>query len=315
VNTQNIPTIFKQTGIIPTNSFETADIIFTHNHDQFFKLNTINTPICKYVYGLRSINLFASKSTLAKLIREIHPEIIPKTWILDSKEDLLDLKNQFDQFKKPIKDLILKSNVQRQTGLKIVQHMSDITNEFVVCQEILKNPLLILGRKIDIRVYMLIICDNHQSKLYIYNNGFIYYTREDYSKNISFDNIISSGYIDRSIYDTHPLTLHDLYKYIGQKHSSDLKYNIEECFTKLYKCYKPFLKRNDIDDGVNRFILMGADISPNNEYGVKLLEINKGPDLTTKGVRDKELKDNLAMDTIKQIRNRTKSSCNFTEII
>ena len=314
-NTQHIPNIFKSYGLKPVKNYTKADILFTNKHDDFFKLESIrHFEKCKYIYGLRSVNLFASKSSLPMIVS---PTILPKTWILENKSQKNDLLRNFSR-DKPTKHLLLKSNVQRQTGLKMVQDINDVINheKYVVCQEILKNPLLINERKIDIRIYVLIICDSFKASMYIFNNGFIYYTNNKYSSDdISTDTVISSGYIDRKIYNENPLTLQNLYQHIGNQNASTLRKNINHCFSNVLHSYYPHLKKNDIDDGVNRFIILGADISPDVSYDVKLLEMNKGPDLKAKDDRDKEVKEKLVHETLNVLKNPSISNLHFTKII
>ena len=46
---------------------------------------------------------------------------------------------------------------------------------------------------------------------------------------------------------------------------------------------------------------MGCDIAPDNELKVKVLEINKGPDVMYKDERDKKVKYNLVLDMFEKI--------------
>ena len=298
-NTELIPTVFKKAGLIPVKSLDKADIIFTYNHDQFHHLSSKYGTKAKFLYGLRCVNLMASKSTLAIIADK---RILPKTWILNVKKDLTDLETKFNE-KKP---LIIKGNVQRQNGLKIVEDIHDITTEYVVCQEIVKNPLLVANRRIAIRIYILIVCLENSHKFFIYNDGFIYYTLEEFSATLfTKNNTITSGYIDRKIYEDNPLTLQDLYAKLSSSKMTLLKENINKCFHCLHTSYKNHIQNNDVNDGVNRFIILGADVIPKDDYDVKLLEINKGPDLGFKDARDEELKSNLVKDAIQVIKNDT----------
>uniref|UniRef100_A0A6C0CVJ1 Uncharacterized protein n=1 Tax=viral metagenome TaxID=1070528 RepID=A0A6C0CVJ1_9ZZZZ len=339
-NTQHIPNVFKSYGLKPVKNYDQADLLFTSMHDHFFKLvNIEHVHKCKYIYGLRCVNLFASKSTLPMIAPR---RILPKTWILHKKTQKDDLLKHFKN-DKPTKHLLLKSNVQRQTGLKIVTHKNDILHheKYVVCQEILENPFLVNNRKIDIRIYVVIVCDQYKANMFIFNDGFIYYTKNeytndndytkdneytndnDYTKNeytndnnkIDKDSIISSGYIDRKIYEENPLTLQNLYVYVGKSKEEKLKSSIRECFHVVFHSYYPYLKKNDINDGVNRFIILGADVSPDQDLNVKLLEMNKGPDLKAKDDRDRAVKEKLVHECINLLKTPDDSNHFFTKII
>ena len=51
-----------------------------------------------------------------------------------------------------------------------------------IIQEMLTKPYCVNGRKVNIRVYMLVVCFNNQTKCYIHENGFMYYTyNKDYN--------------------------------------------------------------------------------------------------------------------------------------
>lgn len=317
-NTENVANVFKSSGLVPVKHYTQADILFTNTHDQFMKLDGIGrSERCKYIYGLRSVNLFASKSALAFIMSK---DVIPKTWILNNTDHVADLLTHFDtNTQQPTVPMLLKSNLQRQSGLKFVEKLSDIENglhKYVVCQEILKNPLLVNGMKVDIRVYLLIVCAEQQFAFYIYRDGFVYYTGKKFdADSVSYDTVVSSGYIDRKVYETNPLTTKDLYEFLGTEKANTLQNSIRGCFTKVARAYKPLLKKNDLNDGTNRFILMGADVSPNEDCEVKLLEINKGPDLKTKDVRDKEVKETLTRETLNILRNPAKTNSFFTKIL
>ena len=55
-------------------------------------------------------------------------------------------------------------------------------------------------------------------------------------------------------------------------------------------CNKSNFKNN------TSFQLFGADVAPDNNLNVKLIEINKGPDLNAKDKRDNEVKDKVVRD-------------------
>ena len=61
-----------------------------------------------------------------------------------------------------------------------------------------------------------------------------------------------------------------------------------------------------------KFQLYGIDIAVNDDLSVKLMEINKGPDIGAKDKRDSELKLNLVRDifkTVNLIDNDSKNDC------
>jgi hypothetical protein len=83
---------------------------------------------------------------------------------------------------------ILKNYEQRQEGLKLIDSWSEVMDpinmkKFYIIQEYLYNPYIINKRKVNFRVYYLVVCSQNNYSCYIYNNGFMYYTPEFYDPN------------------------------------------------------------------------------------------------------------------------------------
>ena len=66
---------------------------------------------------------------------------------------------------------------------------------------------------------------------------------------------------------------------------------------------------------MDRFIIMGADVSPDHNLNVKLLEMNKGPDLKAKDDRDRAVKEKRVHECINLLKSRDDSNDFFTKII
>ena len=135
----------------------------------------------------------------------------------------------------------MKNNKQRQRGLKLVDNITDLKKEaddgFVLIQDYFKNPYLISKRKVNFRYYLLIVCRNGKISGYIHKNGFVYYTPKFYKENsLDFGRHITTGYIDRKIYDTNPLTLEDFRKHLEKKNPGSSKIwdkNVENLMNKI----------------------------------------------------------------------------------
>ena len=82
--------------------------------------------------------------------------------------------------------------------------------------QFLENPFIISGRKVNLRYYLLITCYKGQIKGYLYKDGFVYYTPKFFKKNsMDFKETITTGYIDRKVYDENPLTTQDFRNHLG----------------------------------------------------------------------------------------------------
>ena len=122
---------------------------------------------------------------------------------------------------------------------------------YVVVQELLQDPYTISGRKINLRVYVLVVKNNNKTNLYIYSDGFMYYTAELFQKNSTDTKInITTGYIDRKVYEENPLTHNDFKSYLD----SDRNYNTTEQKNKFDKQKCLMIGDNletDIQFGIN----------------------------------------------------------------
>lgn len=247
-------------------------------------------PSSVHIYGIGGTDYMASKSELA---RRLPAKYLPKTYIIGD-HDVSDL---------PKGIYILKKNIQRQEGNWITNDTRAIAkraSEFVVCQELLQNVFLVNGRKINMRVYMLIVTDGRDMKFYIYKNGFMYYTKEKFVAN-SLDpaHNITTGYIDRLVYKENPLTHYDFYEWLGTERAALLQKNIRDMFQDVRKIYEPMLRK--LNRKGFRFNIFGADVAPDSSLNVKLMEINKAPDLSYKDARDGAVKLKMVKDMMRLI--------------
>jgi hypothetical protein len=331
-NTSKIPFsleyILNKKGIFRCTDYKKASILFTSKLDDIHKLTTAAlSDKNKLLYGLRCVNMIASKSTLASVVKahdeEMADKILPKTWILRDKHDHHELITQeFTTEGLPKRDLILKKNIQRQNGITFVNSIRDIESEKdnVICQELLHDPYIVNGHKINIRIYLLMIADQDKQRVsaYIFNDGVVYYTQDSYDPNrLVFSTQITTGYINRTIYEKNPLSLHELYEHMGNADSKILMSNIRTLFTSVCKSYEKVLRAYDLDGGVSRFLIFGCDIYPFQNLDVKLIEINKGPDLNAKDTKDGEIKYALIHEALQlvNVTHRHTSDSNYIKVL
>ena len=83
---------------------------------------------------------------------------MPETYLLENSSDM----NLFINRYKKNKYYILKKNLQRKLGLLLTKDLNEITNSknngFLLVQEYLPNILTINKRKLNIRIYFVVIC-------------------------------------------------------------------------------------------------------------------------------------------------------------
>jgi hypothetical protein len=270
---------------------------------------------CNYkIFAVNGIDMLANKKTLAEKLKGTG--LTPSSYPLDdekAKQELL--KDHY-----PGKLYIVKANRQRQTGNLITKDVDFIVNkawkeQYVVAQELLQNPFLVNGRKINMRFYVLIIIKGNLCDWYIYNDGFIYYAPEFFEKGSTEDSVnITTGLKDRSIYKDNPLTHQDLYKFMGPEKAATLQKNVQECFRRVHEIYRnELVKKNKGSPGL-QFCLYGADIAPDENLNVQIMELNKGPSLDKKDDRDGALKYGMVRDAFAVVDIISGEPKNFIEV-
>ena len=262
----------------------------------------------------------ASKIELWKILKKHFGKtkasnFMPTTHLLFSESDLQDFKIHFN-FKnkeKPGHMFVLKNYAQRQEGIKLSRDLDEILdghkNGWYLAQDYLYNPFLINKRKINFRYYTLIVCDGDRVNGYIHRNGFVYYTPELYDENdMDFKKHITTGYIDRKIYDENPLTLDDFRDHLDKiNHGLSKKWdqNVKYLMNQVVSALAPTMCKNSKVSQHIRFQIFGSDVAPTDDLSAYLMEINKGPDLNAKDARDKEVKLGMQRDIFKVIENNT----------
>jgi hypothetical protein len=297
--------VFRAIGAMPALVFGEAHII------QFSSLNKIDSqlgqirfrqdPSRLFIQGLRGSDDMACKARMYMHMRHALPardveKVLPKTFILSELLGEQDLPKNDEVF-------ILKKNIQRQQGHLLTRDIRLIWEEaqkkdYVVAQILLQDPLTINGRKVNMRVYMLVvIAPSSAPQFYVYDNGFMYYTPEAFVPNSTDPSVnLTTGYIDRAVYTECPLSFRDLESYIGTTSYGVLFQNILTLFRYVKKTFRPILDRENRGIPGTRFLVYGCDIAPDEKLHVKLMEINKGPDLNYKDERDRAVKFHMLKD-------------------
>jgi len=321
-----------------TNNFNECTILMfesLNNVDELLKV--IKFPPCiRYVFGVGGSDMMASKSALYFVLSENSLyNIVPKTYIVENGKDLELFRKDRSLEYNNTNMYILKKNVQRQEGFLITRDVDEVIDKFqnpnkgyVVCQELLQNPLVIGGRKINIRIYLLVICTNNSCcNMYMYDDGFMYYTKKMWVTNSTDPEVnITTGYIDRSVYVDNPLTFKDLQTKLnngtngtnGENGLGDLLlYNIKLVMTDVARAYSPIICSQNKNLPGTKFQIYGVDIAPSNDFKVQIMEINKGPDLGYKDERDKALKLGMVDDALSIVFNENLNvlESNFIKLV
>ena len=242
--------------------------------------------------------------------------MLPPSYVLYIKDDITRFNKEFN----PQKTYIMKKNIQRQEGLKITKDKNEILQGYkqgyVLVQELLQDPYIIDGRKTNMRFYVLVICQNKEIDVYLYNDGFMYYTKKPFQKNTTDpDTNITTGYIEREVYENNPLTHNDFRTYldnptrplsypehnIRNQHmqiSSIVFDRITQLFRDVFISFVGSININPKLQNNITFQLFGADIAVNDQLQPIIIEINKGCNLQAHDKRDSDLKHAVVEDML-----------------
>ena len=219
-------TVIKELGFVQTSNILEAGLIVPCTYEatekEIIDLQNKNIISNKFgdnvrVFMLNNTDFMVSKWHLWEFLSNKYGEefagtLVSKSWNLTNDEMYKKFVDSYDKNKL----YITKNNQQRQEGLEIIDDINKIDRKkYVLIQELLQNPYLINERKINLRIYCVVIRDKNNVKCYSYNDGFMYYTPEPFIKGSNdFKRNITTGYIDRKVYEVNPLTHNDFKKYL-----------------------------------------------------------------------------------------------------
>jgi len=273
----------------------------------------------KKLFLIEGCDKLASKLTLWEILQSSYgskaSDLMPTTFILHNKKEMKKFPKHFRKLQKKKKNhmYVLKNYAQRQEGIKLSSDLDEIldakNNGYYLVQDYLYKPFLVDKRKVNFRYYTLVVCNNGNVDAYIHRNGFVYYTPEYYDENDpDFKKHITTGYIDRKVYEKNPLTLDDFRNHLDKIKPGSSKIwdeNVRNLMNKVVQALAPNICKNKKLYQHTRFQLFGSDVAATENLGAYLMEINKGPDLNAKDERDKQVKISVQKDLFKIIENNS----------
>jgi len=272
-----------------------------------------NNIIDKFIFGINGCDNFVSKNNLWLLMEKHYgryeaSKLIPESFILNDSVQLNLFNEEFDNRKKNI--YILKKNLQRKEGLKLTKDLDEIifanSSGYVIVQKYITDLYLINERKINLRMYLLIMIKHNKIYFYLSKEGKCIYTNKKYNYNdFDFETNITSYNLDMSVYQQNPRFLNELIQYMNIKDGAGsgekLFYRINENLKKISDCISNHMYQSDNIKGATSFQLFGIDIIFNNNLEPFLLEFNKGPDMLARDEIDEKMKTNIQTDMFKTI--------------
>jgi len=209
--------------------------------------------------------------------KNIAKTITPYTFIIP---------NDYNSYKKFNKKIIFKKNLHRQEGLFVTDKLQDkdylVNNGYIVAQEFIQNSLKVNNYTIAIRMYLIIECKNKVFNEYIYDDGIVYYGKND----------IASYYFkySKEIYKNNPIILSHLEK----KLNINIRPTLIKKINLLVNAIKDsFCKNNECYNKHNFYEIFGIDFIITNNLDAYILEVNSGPGMVHYNEVDNQLRNNI----------------------
>jgi hypothetical protein len=316
---------FNNYNIVRTYNYKDDWILFmpcTYNNVEkdLKKLKNVKN---KLIFGIHGCDLIVSKNNIWKLlelryVREFAKTLMPETYILSNKQHIQLFKQNY----KKNTYYIMKKNIQRKEGLLLTHDYNKIIynndKKFKIVQKYLNNTFMINKRKLNLRIYLLIVIENNILTSYYYKNGKCIYTNKDYNNSSDLESNITSLNLDLKIYKKNPFDLFELSNFLEHKQYIILLNNIKKNLKYLEGCYKEILLKLNKNNNNVYFQLFGLDYIFSEQLDVYLLELNKGPDMSSKNTKDYILKYRVYEDLfllVNLIKNKKKNKENMFEKI
>ena len=276
------------------------------------QVNNNNKEGSKYIFGINGCDSIVSKNKIWESLvncygREKASTFMPESYVLHNKNDMKDFQKVFN----PQHIYILKKNVQRKEGLKLTNNYNEISNawkeNYRVVQRYLTKLYLINKRKVNLRVYLLVVVNKGIVSFYVSNLGKCIYTKKEYNHNdFDFESNITSYHLDMTVYEKNPRVFIELFSYVDSQENNPkagqkLSENILTLMSKISECLsKNIYQSSNIKNTVS-FQLFGADVIFDEQLHAYLLELNKGPDMIPRDDMDKSMKKRVQEDMFRTV--------------
>ncbi len=260
-----------------------------------------NSPSQLYIFGINGCDKMVSKNNIWATLKKYYgfdqaSQIMPSSYVLEDEADMKQFKRDYQSDT----IYILKKNVQRKEGLKLTKDYEYITKkaakeDYKVVQNYIRNLYLINGRKVNLRIYLLVVLRGDERKFYISDLGKCIYTNKKYNDNdLDFESNITSYHLDMSVYKENPRTFEELRTYMSSRGDDPSLFfvKIHQILQKMCMALSNdfYQSKNIRERNAISFQLFGVDVIMNDKLEPYLLEVNKGPDMSARDEEDKKMK-------------------------
>lgn len=294
------------------------DQIVNHfpNHYELTRKDSMVKNIKRYRKSLeRENNLIAEKDEVG---RHIYLDFIPVTFLLPSDYNLF-----VEEFRKnPASTWIMKPAARSQgSGIFLINRLSQLkkwsrdgrptmathalSKDAYVISRYIENPLLIGGKKFDLRIYVL-VTSYRPLKCYLYKLGFCRFCTVKYNANVNeLDNMfvhLTNVSIQKHGDEYNPThggkwTVENLRRYLEGTRGSE---KAGKLFDDIHWLIVHSLKsvQHVINSDRHCFECYGYDVIIDDNLKPWLIEVNASPSMTATTTSDRIMKYNLINDII-----------------
>ena len=282
------------------------------NELQTIQIKNKIDPSKKFIFGINGCDSIVSKNKIWQSLVKCYGrpdarKLMPESFVLNEPKDMNAFKNYYNK-----NDIyILKKNVQRKEGLKLTSDLNTILTakdeSYRVVQKYLTNLYLINKRKVNLRIYLLIMIKNNKIYFYMSTVGKCIYTNKEYNDNkFDFESNITSYHLDMNVYKKNPRTLDELYTFLNkdtnnENSSTILSEGIYKLMKEVSYCLSTNIYQSANIKNTTCFQLFGADVIFDTNLHPYLLEFNKGPDMTPRDDIDRKMKTQVQIDMFSKI--------------
>jgi len=282
------------------------------NELQTIQIKNKIDPSKKFIFGINGCDSIVSKNKIWQSLVKCYGrpdarKLMPESFVLNEPKDMNAFKNYYNK-----NDIyILKKNVQRKEGLKLTSDLNTILTakdeSYRVVQKYLTNLYLINKRKVNLRIYLLIMIKNNKIYFYMSTVGKCIYTNKEYNdNNFDFESNITSYHLDMNVYKKNPRTLDELYTFLNkdtnnENSSTILSEGIYKLMKEVSYCLSTNIYQSANIKNTTCFQLFGADVIFDTNLHPYLLEFNKGPDMTPRDDIDRKMKTKVQIDMFSKI--------------
>jgi hypothetical protein len=310
--------IFDNNNIIKSNDNWNIYIPCGYNEveDELTKIKIKDEKTNKYIFGLNGCDTIVSKNKIWESLvscfgRKKASTLMPESFILDDLNEIELFRKSFNPSLNEI--YILKKNVQRKEGLKLTRDYFEIIDGYKeyyrVAQKYITDLYLINQRKVNLRIYLLIVIKDNFIYFYVSDKGKCIYTNKKYNDDdLDFESNITSYNLDMTVYEQNPRDFNELKIFIDENESENIMnykngiylFNkINLLMEEISICLSKNLYQSKNIKNTVAFQLFGADVIFDKDLHPYLLELNKGPDMTPRDEIDENMKNIVQTDMFK----------------